>query len=142
MKRIFPVVAGALAGAIGLPILMWACATVAHLVSPHLVGALRRPTFTDIETCFIFGVILGVCSAVLWSGTRTIWARIICALCAVGVGALPVHALRVNYYNPNVSTPLNPYLLSLSAYFFPLLLWVLALFFFAIPARHRKPLLS
>lgn len=143
MKRILPVLLGALAGAIGLPILMFACAWVAHLVFPRFIELIatspRAVMFflTGVSGREIIpaGAILGACSVILWRGERTFWPRLGIVMCALGVSASAASALKQLHRGFAIHYP-GLFLVTFVLYL-PLFIWAFALLFFAILTKRR-----
>ena len=144
MKRILPVLLGALAGAIGLPIVMWICLQVCQFLLPQFFFTpipLNLRLIVSLSGWRMFvaaGSILGGWSVILWLGGRTFWPRFASAICSLIWVAIFVSILRREYvdYFGGLSRPF----LTDVAFCLPLLTWACALFFFAILARRRTVL--
>lgn len=139
MKRLFPVLVGALAGAVGLPLLMWACAGVAHLAFSQFVAQLPISSahFLDFRRIVYSGAILGAWSAVLWLGERPLWARVASIICAASVSLVFARMLKQRYPTSLMAFP--DLFWAFAAHYLPVFLWSLGLFFFAVLARRRAP---
>lgn len=156
MKRILPVLLGALAGAIGLPILMFACAIITNHFFPDSIGGFdwgspwdtisRYVGSADGQVNILTNAVLGAWSVVLLRGDRTLWSRFGSAICSLGAFAYSLWMLRSEYRNLGISDPasMRSYFLPNVAFDLPLILWAVALFFFAVITRKgtdSKPLL-
>lgn len=138
MKRALPVVFSALAGAISLPISMWACAAMAHLAFPSFVAPLPISSthFLDIRRIVYSGAVLGAWSAILWCGNRPLWARVASTICAAGVGLVFARMLKQRYPTSLMASP--DLFWAFAAHYSPVFLWSLGLFFFATLARRKS----
>lgn len=144
MKRFLPVVLGAFAGAIGLPLVMFACARLAHIGFSGSVNPLSMTLpelFFKARLSEIIGGVLGAWSAILYCGQRTFWLRMGSAICALSAGGYVVWLINQHYPLSNpalIFSPLwRPVLFRQLCLSLPLILWAVGLFFFAILARKR-----
>jgi hypothetical protein len=142
MKRILSVLLGALAGAVVLPIAIWACATAANYEFPLLVGSIpiSAGSFTSSihgASFLVSGAVLGACNVILWASQRTFWPRFGSAIGSLGASAYSLWWLTQVYLDFGLHQHGGAFLWQL-AFCFPLLLWSLALFFFAVLARRKN----
>ena len=149
MKRITPVLLGALAGALGLPILMFACRAVVHPLFPLPPGTTMswEPLSYDGlafssfgRTILLSGFALGAWSVVLWRGQRTFRSLLGSAVCSAGAGARMIWWLAADFRNMSSFAPpvKRELLLREAAFDFPAILWALAVLFFALTARRKS----
>ncbi len=143
MKRVpFLILLSAIAGAIGLPIMMVTCATVAHLGFPRVFGSfsMNFDVFvmsTNGQLTLITGAVLGISSVILWRGERTLWVRLQSTTCSAVVVTFCAWTLKEEHGGFGTLVPLAFW--ADVAFCFPLILWALALFFFAILMRPKAP---
>lgn len=136
MKRLFPVLLGALVGAIGLPVLMRMCIALAAYEFPRMVGLTPYNfalTFLPDGDGFV-GATLGAWSVILWRSRRGFWVRAGSTIWAFYVAYIYAKML-VHFRDLGATWP--QMLLFVAAPLWLPLVWASALFFFAILAKRR-----
>ncbi len=143
MKRLLPVLFGAVGGAIGLSVVMSLCGGMAHALLPQFFPQYLNwpqhsfvPGLSTGRGSIVLGFALGASSWVLWRGTRTIWSRLGSALCGAFTLTFFVNQLLNGLVGSGGS--INPAFWSDFAFFLPPFIWSSALFFFAVLARRRN----
>ncbi len=144
MKRfLYLVLLGALAGATILPILMFLSDGVVHVLFPQLFGPNVFMVFVPFKgfitgrDAFIAGFVMGACSMILWRGRRTFWPRFGSAIYSVAAIIFCIWKLTDHNRMYGSMDMMRSFILSETIFCLPLLLWSLALFFFAILTKRR-----
>lgn len=138
MKR-FSWLWGALLGAVLLPFLMLvSCATVARLIFPFRLSISLEILLYQIKTDGLWGAGLGLCSALLWTGHRSLHWRLLSLFIGAGTSLHYLWYIWLDWHGNSVlNTPdfTNRLRWVYTATNAPLLLVALTLIFFALLTR-------